>query len=77
MPTLLAQEGFKFFFYANEHMPLHVHVTRGGGYAKIDLATLAVSDRHLRPADASRAVAIAREHQAEFIRRWYEFFPSR
>jgi len=28
MPTLLVQDGFKFFFYANEHQPLHVHVQK-------------------------------------------------
>ncbi|WP_462322660.1 DUF4160 domain-containing protein [Halochromatium sp.] len=27
MPTLLIQDGFKFFFYANEHEPKHVHVS--------------------------------------------------
>ena len=26
MPTLLRQDGFKFFFYANEHEPKHIHV---------------------------------------------------
>jgi hypothetical protein len=39
MPTLLMQDGFKFFFYANEHEPKHVHVAKGDDYAKIELKT--------------------------------------
>lgn len=77
MPTLLIQNGFKFFFYANEHLPLHVHVTKGSGYARIDLMTLRVSDKHLRPSDLKQALAIAEQHKAEFIRRWNEYFAQR
>ena len=29
MPTALDREGFKYFFYSNEHMPEHVHVKNG------------------------------------------------
>ncbi|HRF58095.1 MAG TPA: DUF4160 domain-containing protein, partial [Campylobacterales bacterium] len=35
LPTLLVKNGFKFFFYANEHEPKHIHVMNGGGFAKI------------------------------------------
>jgi hypothetical protein len=40
MPTLLLQDGFQFFFYANEHEPKHVHVVKGDEYAKIERGTL-------------------------------------
>jgi Domain of unknown function (DUF4160) len=42
MPTLLMFEGFKFFFYANEHEPKHVHVMKGDDFAKIELESLRV-----------------------------------
>ena len=42
MPTLLNKDGFKFFFYANEHEPKHIHVMRGDGFAKIELDNLKV-----------------------------------
>ena len=77
MPTLLIQNGFKFFFYANEHLPLHVHVTKGNGYAKIDLTTLRVSDKHLRQPDLKQALAIVEQHKSEFIRRWNDYFAQR
>ena len=47
MPTLLIYEGFKFFFYANEHLPLHIHVEKGNGYAGIELVTLNVTENYL------------------------------
>ena len=35
MPILLNQNGFKFFFYANEHEPKHIHTMKGEGFAKV------------------------------------------
>ena len=32
---LLLQDGFKFFFYANEHDPKHIHVQKAGEFVKI------------------------------------------
>ena len=26
MPIIFEQDGFKFFFYSNDHEPIHVHV---------------------------------------------------
>lgn len=74
MPTLLLQEGFKFFFYANEHEPKHIHVTKGDGYAKIETRTLKVVQNYLKPKELKRALQITREHRDEFERRWNEYF---
>ena len=46
MPTLLIHDGDKFFFYGNEHMPVHIHVEKGNGYARIEPATLAVTENN-------------------------------
>lgn len=36
MPTVLKVNGFRFHFYASDgDEPIHVHVSRGEGYAKI------------------------------------------
>ena len=74
MPTLLNQDGFKFFFYANEHDPRHIHVMNADGYAKIELGTLRVIQRKMDPSDLRRAVKIAKDHNVEFERKWDEFF---
>jgi hypothetical protein len=37
MPTVLLIDGFRFFFYMNEHLPVHIHVSKGDGSAKLNL----------------------------------------
>ena len=33
MPKVFEQDGYSFFFYSNDHAPIHIHVRRGGGEA--------------------------------------------
>lgn len=74
MPTLLYLDGFKFFFYANEHEPKHVHVTKGDGFAKIELETLRVVQNFLKPKELKIALDITRTHKAKFEEKWDEWF---
>lgn len=77
MPTLLLLEGFKFFFYANEHEPKHIHVMKGGDFAKIELESLQVVKNYMKPTDIKKALAIVAEHKDEFERKWDEYFTQR
>ena len=74
MPTLLNQDGFKFFFYANEHEPRHIHVIKGNGFAKVELDNLTVVQNYLKPKDLKLALVIIKENQISFIRIWNEWF---
>ena len=74
MPTLLAKDGLKFFFYANEHEPKHIHVMKGGDFAKVDLLTLRITKNYLKPSDLKQAVEIIEQYRTEFERRWDEYF---
>lgn len=74
MPTLLLKDGFKFFFYANEHLPMHIHVEKGSGYAKIDLLTLETIENHFKAPELKRALEIIAENKNNFARKWNEFF---
>ena len=38
MPSILFQDGYRFYFFSNEHEPMHVHVKFGAGKARFDLA---------------------------------------
>ncbi len=77
MPTLLLCEGFKFFFYANEHEPKHVHVMKGDDFAKIELQTLKVVDNYMKPKELRKALLIVKHYQTEFEEKWDEFFNKR
>ena len=74
MPTLLNQNGFKFFFYANEHEPKHIHIRNSSGFAKIELGSLKVVQDYLKPKDLKFALKIVKEHEKEFERIWDEWF---
>ena len=74
MPTLLNKDGFKFFFYANEHEPRHIHVVCAEGFAKIELGSLHVARDSMPAAALRRALKIAAEYNADFERKWDEFF---
>src|SRR5580704_13823817 len=37
MPRIYDYLGFIFFFYANEHLPVHVHISKGGNESKCEL----------------------------------------
>ncbi len=77
MPTLLYKDGFKFFFYANEHEPRHIHVMKGEGFFKVELEALRIVNNHMKPKDLKKALSIVNEHKDEFIRCWNEYFNQR
>ncbi len=37
MPTVLLINGYRFYFYLNEHDPIHIHVSKSGKEARIVL----------------------------------------
>ena len=74
MPTLLNKNGFKFFFYANEREPKHIHVMKNDDFAKIELENLKVVQNYLKPKDLKSALEIIKENQTNFTRIWNEWF---
>ena len=53
---------------------MHIHVMKGEGFAKIELATLKVVQNYLKPKDLKRALEITESHKEEFARKWDEWF---
>jgi len=74
LPTLLNQDGFKFFFYANEHEPKHIHVMKNDAFAKIELENLRIVQNYLKPKELKRVLEIIEENKNEFERIWDEWF---
>lgn len=75
MPTLLFIFGLRFFFYSEEHLPIHVHVQNSDGKAKIDVLTGAVLENNgLKPRDLKKAEDAVRLYREDFIKAWNEYF---
>ena len=78
MPTVLTEEGYRFFFFSNERSePPHIHVDKADGYAKVWLQPprLAWSEG-FRPSELRRIREIVVEQEGLFMERWNEHFPA-
>ena len=75
MPTVFIKNGYKFFFYSNEHRPIHVHVRMGGGEAVFNVEgevvlreSVGLRTRELKDAEDLAAA----EHRQIIIDTWHE-----
>ena len=75
MPTILVIFGLRFYFFANEHLPIHVHLENADGLAKIALEPKIklVENNGIKPKDIKRAMSIVEQYREEFIEKWIEF----
>ena len=75
MPTILVIFGLRFYFFANEHLPIHVHLENSDGLAKIALEPeiKLVENNGIKAKDIKRAMNIVEEYKEEFIEKWKEF----
>ena len=74
MPTIFEKDGFRFFFYSNDHTPIHVHVSKGSGEAVFDVeneVTLRAS-AGLKVRELARAQELAEENKETIIEKWHE-----
>ena len=76
MPKIFEEDGYRFFFYSNEHRPIHVHVRRGGGEAvfEVEHGVELRESQGLKVAELSKAEQLANEHRQLIIQRWNERF---
>jgi len=74
MPRVFEKEGYRFFFYSNEHDPVHVHVTKGDGEAVLHLGPpMEVQESFgMKVRELARAVELAEENRGLILRIWNE-----
>jgi hypothetical protein len=76
MPTVFIKDGFRFFFYSNDHIPIHVHVRKGEGEAVFEIE----GDVSLRESvgmkiqELTAAETLAENHKELIIQKWHEYF---
>lgn len=71
MPKEFEKEGYRFFFYSNEHLPIHVHVRYGSGEAvfNVDSVVELRESVGLKVRELSRPEELAWAHQALIIQK--------
>lgn len=59
MPEIFRMFGMKFFFYSNDHLPIHVHVRKGNGEAKFGVEpVILIESKEMHPKDLVLAEAL-------------------
>lgn len=75
MPTLFILLGFRFFFWSNEHEPVHVHVSKGDSEAKYNVLNLELIENHGFKKNELKLIESIIEENKEIIEeRWHEYF---
>ncbi|MBR0273942.1 MAG: DUF4160 domain-containing protein [Bacteroidaceae bacterium] len=76
MPTLLTIFGLRFYFFLDEHEPIHVHIQAGGNRAKIALEpeVSVVYNRGLKEHELKKAIETYRTYREDFIAEWHKRF---
>jgi Domain of unknown function (DUF4160) len=75
MPTVFKAQGFRFFFYSNDHLPVHIHVEKGNGTAKFNVNPVElVQSRGFNAADLAEIRNLVITNEQLIINRWYEHF---
>jgi hypothetical protein len=76
MPIIFEKDGYKFFFYSNEHEPIHVHVRRGGGEAVFEIIDNNVELREsqrMKINELSKALNLAKGNIEIILEKWHEY----
>jgi len=77
VPTIFRKDGYRFFFFSDEHLPIHVHIEKGDSYVRIELDTLKVTDSYkISSKEISKLKKITDKNRKIFAEVWYEYFKS-
>ena len=75
MPTILKSNGYRFFFYSNDHLPKHVHVEKAQKVCKFELEPVALSRNTGFKASELREIRILiQQNISLLINSWDEYF---
>ena len=85
MPKIFEYFGFIFFFYSNEHEPIHVHVLHNGHQSIFELIMMngelvdirvreKTGEEPLTSKDKKVAEAFIRKYSKNIIAKWVRFF---
>ena len=76
MPTILREQGFRFHFFSEEHLPIHIHIKKGGARARIVLEPSITIDKNdgFNPPEMRKIVKIIEQQYDYLIQQWHETF---
>lgn len=77
MPTIFIISGFRFFFYSNEHLPIHIHIEKGEKTEKYNLENIEIiKSTGFNSKDLKLIRNLIEENQQLLITKWNEYFSN-
>ena len=75
MPTILRIDGYRFFFFSDEHSPQHIHIEKGDGYARIELDSFKITDSYnLNSKELKKLTDLVKKNNEKLVKAWNEYF---
>lgn len=75
MPTIMKIDGYRFFFFSDEHNPRHIHIEKADGYARIELDTFKVTDSYnLNSKEIKKLLSLVTQNEKLLKGAWDEYF---
>jgi hypothetical protein len=75
LPTILKIDGYRFFFFSDEHNPQHIHIEKADAYARVELDTLEVTDRYnLNSKELKKLLKLVSQNKSKLQGAWNEYF---
>ena len=75
MPTVLRIDGYRFFFFSDDHLPVHIHIEKGDSYARIEIDTIKVTNSYqISSKQRNKLVKLVEENQKLLKGAWDEYF---
>lgn len=75
MPTILRTSGFRFFFYVNDHLPMHIHVEKDNKTAKFNLEPIElVRSRKFTSSEMKEIRNLVEANKEFYKEKWNEYF---
>jgi len=75
MPTIFKIDGYRFFFFSDEHTPEHIHIVKGDTYARIEIENLKVTDSYnLNSKELKKLLKLVTQNRDKLQGAWDEYF---
>jgi len=75
MPELFRFFGIRFFFFSNDHLPIHVHVKNADGSARFEVNPLKlIENKGMKNKDIYLAESIIEENTDLIVQKWNDYF---
>ena len=77
MPEIFRMFGLRFFFYSNDHKPVHIHVENADGEARFTISDNAIElviSHGMKKKDLKLAESLIKENRKVILEAWFKFF---